>query len=493
MSFSEQDFNNKINQGNNFVIWEEIPTDLITPVSCLMNVSEHNKYYCLFESVTGGEKKGRYSIVAFDPDIVWKCEKKKSFISNDSGKSYKKIPEANVFISLKDFIHKSKIDLPKELPDMAAGIFGFIGYDMVKLMEETLPDNKPAHIDIPDGVYFRPKVIVIFDNIIDKAYLVTPIYQDNNHYNCDYNSIRARMEGVKDVVMSTSSKKSKAKKPHQEINFKSHISKDEFFNMVNKSIDYIKRGDIFQIVPSRRFSADFNLKPTSFYRSLRSLNPSPYLFFLNIDNFSIVGSSPEILVKVEGEDVTLRPLAGTRRRSSNKKEDQALEEDLLSDKKELAEHLMLLDLGRNDVSRVTEAGSVKVTDKMTIERYSHVMHIVSNVSGKLSKEHDYMDALIASFPAGTVSGAPKIRAMEIIDEIEPEKRQFYAGTVGYFSATGNLDTCIALRTALIKGNKIFVQAGAGVVYDSQPENEYIETENKAMALIKAAKQAINYE
>jgi len=279
---------------------------------------------------------------------------------------------------------------------------------------------------------------------------------------------------------------------NNDIEFTSHLSKEQFFDIVERSIEYIKAGDIFQIVPSRRFSADYHLNPLAFYRSLRSLNPSPYLFFFQVDDFSIIGSSPEILVKVEDKKVTIRPLAGTRKRGATDAEDIELATDLMADKKELSEHLMLLDLGRNDIGRVAKKSTVKVTEQMEVEKYSHVMHIVSNVEGELKEDKDCMDALIAGFPAGTVSGAPKIRAMQIIDGLEQEKRQFYSGTVGYFSATGNLDTCIALRTALIKDNKIYLQAGAGVVYDSIAENEYAETENKAMALIKAAKDAIKY-
>lgn len=492
MPNNKEYFQKKLNEGKNFVVWEELPTDTITPVSCLMNLSENNKYYCLFESVTGGETKGRYSIIAFDPDILWKCEEGKTFISGDSGESFEQEEGNDVFANLKGLVNKSKIEMPPELPDMSAGIFGFMGYDMVKLMED-LPDKNPANIDIPDSIYFRPRIVIVFDNVIDKAFLVHSVYKEKEAFNYDFDSVSSKIDEVKNNILQPNTKVQNHQKKSHDINFESHISKEDFCNMVDKCIEYIKAGDIFQIVPSRRFSADYELSPISFYRSLRSLNPSPYLFLLHMDNSTMVGSSPEILVKVEDGEVTIRPLAGTRKRGNNEQEDKELEDDLLSDKKELAEHLMLLDLGRNDVGRVAVPGSIEVSDKMTIERYSHVMHIVSNVSGKMSKENDYMDALIAGFPAGTVSGAPKIRTMEIIDEIETEKRQFYAGTVGYFSATGNLDTCIALRTALIKDKKIYVQAGAGVVYDSIPENEYLETENKAMALIKAAREAINYE
>lgn len=491
MPINKQDFLNKKKENSNFVIWERINTDTITPVSCLLNIAAKYNHYCLFESVTGGEKKGRYSILAFDPDMIWKCENKTSYISKqESLKDFDEIDNQNIFSSLKNFIRASKMDLPDELPDMSSGIFGFMGYDMVKLME-NLPDDNPANIDIPDGVYFRPKTTIVFDNITDRAFLSFSIYKDSN---LSFEEFQEYVDNTKNSIFSNNSQFKYSSINEEEIDFNSHVSRQEFDDMVNKSIEYIKAGDIFQIVPSRRFSADFKRKPTSFYRSLRSLNPSPYLFILNIEDYAIIGSSPEILVKAHNGEITVRPLAGTRKRGKNEEEDKNLEKDLLNDKKEIAEHLMLLDLGRNDVGRVCKAGSISVSEQMTIERYSHVMHIVSNVSGLLDdNKYDYMDALIAGFPAGTVSGAPKIRAMEIIDEIEAEKRQFYAGTVGYFSATGNMDTCIALRTALIKDNKIYVQAGAGVVYDSIPENEYLETENKAMALIKASKQAISYE
>jgi anthranilate synthase component 1 len=490
MNLDKKTFEQEKKNGKNFVVWKKVISDTITPVSALINVSEIHDFYCLFESVTGGETRGRYSILAFDPDILWKCDNKQAYIKSHNSHDFVKDDKA-VFESLKSIIDKSKIDIPEDIPNMAAGLFGYMGYDMVKIME-NIPDKNPKNIDIPDGLYFRPKVVIVFDNISDVSYIVYSYYI--NSEDKSYEDVSDYIKNLEEEVLVSKikPKKDTNNAKNFEVNFKSNTTQEEFHKMVERSISYIKSGDIFQIVPSRRFVSNYSLSPISFYRSLRSINPSPYLFFLNVENFSIIGSSPEILVKLEDGEVTVRPLAGTKMRGENLKEDLQLEKELLADEKEKAEHLMLLDLGRNDVSRVTEPGSLKITEKMNVERYSHVMHLVSNVSGKIKEGLTSMDALIAGFPAGTVSGAPKIRAMEIIEELEKEKRQFYAGTVGYFSATGEMNTCIALRTALIKDNKIFLQAGAGVVYDSIPENEYIETENKAMALIKAAKMSINY-
>ncbi|MDX1949662.1 MAG: anthranilate synthase component I [Rickettsiales bacterium] len=482
---------------NNQIFFKKISSDLFTPVSLLQKFS-YQKYFSLFESVTGGEKRGRFSILAFMPDKIWICKDGKVFEGNEQENFSLKLIETNkknIFSSLRSFYNQSKIDKKcfYNLPSSASGLFGFIGYDMVKYMED-LPDEKPSEIDIPDALYYRPKISIVIDNILDVAYICTPVFYDEKiPAENAYNSANERiLEIISEIQKPLEIKKNQPKISDEKFSYSANINQAEYAKLVQKAIEYIKAGDIFQVVASRRFNCDFNLPPESFYRSLRSINPSPYLFYLKLDDFVISGSSPEILVKLENEIVTIRPIAGTRKRGVTKQQDLELEQDLLQDEKEIAEHLMLLDLGRNDVGKVAQKGSVVVTEKMFVEKYSHVMHIVSNVEGKIAENKDFLDCLIAGFPAGTTSGAPKIRAMEIIDELEPCKRQFYAGTIGYFSSNGDMDTCIALRTALLKDNKIFIQSGGGIVYDSTEEGEFLETENKAKALLKAVENAKNY-
>ncbi len=495
MNLTREEFYKKYNAGKNFFLFETIPSDLYTPVLTLKKVSKLSPYHLLFESVTGGEKKGRYSIVALDPDLIWICENEKAKVSRDLN-HFEVVADSKdkVFDSLRKIQKQSRIEENKDLPPMAAGLFGFLGYDMVRLMEK-LPSKNKASISMPDSLMFRPRVVIVFDNIKDKLFVILPIYVDkNDRADVLYKETCDRLTRVVNVIKSNDlDDEDEEKKPKQgKIEFKSNIEKEKYYEIVKKAKEYICAGDIFQIVPSRRFVANFKLPSIAFYRALRSLNPSPYLFYLKLGNFCIAGSSPEILVKLKDKKVTIRPIAGTRKRGRDEAEDLQLEKDLLADKKEIAEHLMLLDLGRNDVGICAKAGTVKVTENMKVERYSHVMHIVSNVEGEIEEGKDFFDALKAGFPAGTVSGAPKVRAMEIIEELEEERRQFYAGAVGYISYNGDMDMAIALRTALIKDNKIYLQAGGGVVYDSSPQAEFQETENKAMALVKAAEAAKNY-
>lgn len=494
MNLSREDFYKKYNAGKNFFLYETIPSDLYTPVLTLKKISKLSPFHLLFESVTGGEKKGRYSILALDPGLIWMCDNNKAKISRDLN-HFEVVADTkeNIFDSLRKIQKESKIEKNKELPPMAAGLFGFLGYDMVRLMEK-LPEKNKSNINIPDSLLFRPRVVVVFDNIKDKLFVILPIYVDkNDRADVVYKEVSDRLARVVNIIKSNDLDDDDEKKPKQsKIEFKSNTEKEKYCSLVEKAKEYIRAGDIFQVVASRRFVANFKLPPISFYRALRSLNPSPYLFYLNLGNFCVTGSSPEILVRLKDKKVTIRPIAGTRKRGETEIEDTNLEKELLADKKEIAEHLMLLDLGRNDVGRCAKPGTVKVTENMQVERYSHVMHIVSNVEGEIEEGKDFLDALKAGFPAGTVSGAPKIRAMEIIEELEEERRQFYAGAVGYISHTGDMDMAIALRTALIKDNKLYLQAGGGIVYDSLPEGEFQETENKAMALIKAAEQAKNY-
>lgn len=489
------EFKKKYEKGIPQLLWTDFVSDMETPVSAMKKLAHFSPYHLLFESVEGGEKRGRYSIIALSPDAVWKSENGKAFVNYD----FEKNPESfvtdktPVFDSLRKFLGKAKLDIPQELPPMASGIFGYMAYDMVRMMED-IPDKNPDNIGIPDSFYMRPQIVIVFDSVKDVANIIATIHPNKSEAKIAYEKAKKR---IGDIINSLKKQVPEDEGYSRDIyttpaSFKSHTDRDEYHEMVNAAKEYIKAGDIFQVVPSRRLSRDFPFSPFAFYRSLRTMNPSPYLFYLNFSEFSLIGSSPEILVRLKEDVVTIRPIAGTRKRGKTEQEDIALEKELLADGKELSEHLMLLDLGRNDVGRVAKPGTVRVTEKMIIERYSHVMHIVSNVEGKIRKDMDAIDALIAGFPAGTVSGAPKIRAMEIIDELESERRSFYGGTVGYFSANGDMDTCIALRTGLIKDGKLYVQAGGGVVADSDPEAEFQETQNKANALIFAAEKAVKF-
>jgi anthranilate synthase component I len=394
--------------------------------------------------------------------------------------------------ALRSLLAESAIKLGDNAPPMAAGVFGYLGYDAVRWME-NLPDQNPDVLGLPDSIMIRPTVMAIFDSVKDEVTITSPVYvQKGVTAKAAYARANQRISDVVDALdrpLNMALREADALPIKPQV---SNTSPQDYKAMVLKAKDYIAAGDIFQVVLSQRFETEFTLPPFSLYRSLRRVNPSPFLYYLNFDNFAVVGSSPEILVRVREGKVSIRPIAGTRPRGATPTEDKALADELLADPKELAEHLMLLDLGRNDVGRVAEIGSIKVTDKFILEYYSQVMHIVSNVEGRLDQKHDVIDALIAGFPAGTVSGAPKVRAMQIIDELERHKRGVYAGCVGYFSADGEMDTCIVLRTAIVKDGKMYVQAGAGVVADSVPENEHQECVNKAKALFRAAEEAVRF-
>lgn len=465
-------FESAFKAGKNQLVYEKISADMFTPVSAMLGLKDKFEYSLLLESVHGGENRGRYSIIALGKHSLWEANYDKE----------------NALADLKKLIRETVIDIPDSLPPMSYGLFGYIGYDAVRLFEKV-PDSNPDELGIPDIMLFVPKVVLVFDSVKDDLFIICPVYASGSA-KISYKRAKEIIEGIKNSLYKKTTAKPNPRRKHA-IDFKSNCTREEYYGMVNKAKEYIKAGDIFQLVPSQRFTSDFKLPPFAFYRSLRHMNPSPFLFYLQMKDFCMVGSSPEILVRLRDEKVTIRPIAGTRKRGANETEDAELAADLLADKKEVAEHLMLLDLGRNDVGRVAKGGSVKVTERMIIEYYSHVMHIVSNVEGQIAPGKDAVDALAAGFPAGTVSGAPKIRAMEIIDELEKVKRKFYAGAVGYF-AGDQMDTCIALRTALIKDGKIYLQAGGGVVADSDPEAEYQETLNKAKALMRAAEEAGNY-
>ena len=480
------------------VVWTTLVADLETPVSAFLKIGggrskNPSAMSFLLESVEGGEVRGRYSIIGLAPDIVFRVNGRRAEINRQPQSDPDAFAPADAapLPALRALIAESGIALPEALPPMAAGVFGYLGYDMVRLMEDSLSAPGPDPIGIPDAILVRPTIVIAFDAVEDTITIVTPV-RPQAGINAQAAHARAveRLSAIVDALDRPLDKS--AVESHAgplAVTPRSNTSPDEFKRMVLRAKEYIVAGDIFQVVLSQRFEVPFALPPFALYRALRRVNPSPYLFFLDFGGFAVAGSSPEILVKTGGGTVTIRPVAGTRRRGATPHEDKALEEELLADPKERAEHLMLLDLGRNDVGRVAEIGTVEVTDQFFIERFSQVMHIVSNVEGKLRADRDALDALAAGFPAGTVSGAPKVRAMQIIDELEKDKRSLYAGCVGYFSAGAEMDTCIVLRTALVKDGVMYVQAGAGIVADSDPEFEQQECINKAKALFRAAEEA----
>ena len=489
---SESEFSQRYARGEAQVVWTTLVADLETPVSAFLKLGGGKAMSFLLESVEGGEIRGRHSIIGIEPDLVWRANGTRAEINRNARGRPDAFAACNEhpLEALRALIKESRIKLPDVLPPMAAGVFGYLGYDTVRLMEELPPPN-PDPVGIPDAVMLRPTIVVVFDAVKDTITVVTPVRPEKDvDARGALNRAVERLNRVVDSLDRPLDKSiADADAGPLEVPPTSNTSADEFRAMVLRAKDYIAAGDAFQSVLAQRFEAPFSLPAFSLYRALRRTNPSPYLYFLDFGGFAVAGSSPEILVKVSGDTVTIRPLAGTRRRGDTPHEDKALEEELLADPKECAEHLMLLDLGRNDVGRVAEVGTVTVTDQFFVERYSHVMHIVSNVEGKLAADKDALDALAAGFPAGTVSGAPKVRAMEIIDELEKEKRGLYAGCVGYFSAAGEMDTCIVLRTALVKDGTMYVQAGAGIVADSDPALEQQECINKAKALFRAAEEA----
>jgi anthranilate synthase component 1 len=489
---SEDAFAAHYTRGVAQVVWTTLVADLETPVSAFLKLGGGKAMSFLLESVEGGAVRGRYSIIGLEPDLVWRSQDGAAAINRHARTKPDAFEPCTAppLEALRALIAESRIALPDALPPMAAGVFGYLGYDMVREMEH-LPAVKPDPVGIPDAVMVRPTLIVVFDAVKDAMTVVTPVRPERG---VDAKAALARaMERLAAVVDALDRPLDKSLAEYVEgplhVTPQSNTTPQDFAGMVARAKEYIAAGDAFQIVLAQRFEAPFTLPPFSLYRALRRTNPSPYLYFLDFGTYAIAGSSPEILVKAAGDTVTIRPLAGTRPRGASPHEDKALEEELLADPKERAEHLMLLDLGRNDVGRVATIGTVTVTDQFFVERFSHVMHIVSNVEGKLDPKYDALDALAAGFPAGTVSGAPKVRAMQIIDELEKDKRGLYAGCVGYFSAAGEMDTCIVLRTALVKDGKMNVQSGAGIVADSNPASEQQECVNKAKALFRAAEEA----
>ena len=448
----------------------------------LINNFLEEKNSFIFESVEKGKIKGRYTIFGKNPDKVWEFNNNQSYIIRKNKKIKLKDKPSNL---IEKIIEDFKFETPKNLPKICSLISGYFSYDSIRYIEK-IPNNCKNDLQLPDVRLLRPRTLVIHDNLKKEIFYISNIFQDEKitNYKKKYNEIQSDL--FKLYIQSSIKKiDKKIIKNSNNIKVKSNTSKNKFLSMVNKAKKYIKLGDIFQVVLSQRFEAKLTKKPIDIYKKLRITNPSPFMFFFNFNDFQIIGASPEILVRLRNNKITVRPIAGTRPRGKSIKEDRFYEKDLLRDKKELSEHLMLLDLGRNDAGKVSKINTVRVTESFIIEKYSHVMHIVSNVVGEYNKKFSKFKSLLAGFPAGTVSGAPKIRAMEIIDELETTKRKVYAGGIGYFSANGEFDTCIALRTAVAKKDKFYVQAGAGIVADSKPLKEYEETVNKAKALINA--------
>jgi len=480
------------------VVATTLISDLETPVSAMMKLVGGEALSFLLESVEGGKIRGRYSFLGMRPDLIWRCYGNRAEINRTAladAKTFAPCPVGEAkgtLASFRSIWAESRIDMPAGLPPMAAGLVGYLGYDAVRLAEK-IPDTNPDQIGAPDGQFIRPTIIAVFDTIEDEVTIVTPVWPAKGVTpEQAYEAALSRLGRVLDDFDRAVPHRQTATELTDLPDPVSNMTAEQFMAIVERGKEYVLAGDVFQVVLSQRYSVPFDLPPLALYRALRRINPSPFLFFQDFGDFSIIGSSPELLVRLRDGKVTIRPLAGTRPRGKNAAEDKRLAEDLLSDPKELAEHLMLLDLGRNDVGRVSKVGTVKVTEQMETEFYSHVMHISSNVEGEIDPKWDAIDALLAGFPAGTVSGAPKVRAMEIIDELETVRRGIYAGCIGYFGADGDMDTCIALRTAVLKDKTLYMQAGAGVVADSDPASENQECRNKAMALVRAAQEAVRY-
>ena len=478
-----KDFKFRHQRNLNQIIYTSIKTKNDNEVLNLIDNFLNEKNSFIFESVEKGKIKGRYTIFGKNPDKIWEFNNKNSYLIKDNiKKKIKGDPDKIIESLIEDF----KFKTPSNLPPICSLISGYFSYDSIRYIE-NIPNKCKDDLKLPDVRLLRPRTVIIHDNLKKKIFYIINVFKDEviKNYKDRYLEIENQINDL--LIQSSLTKIEKKIVYKNEIKVKSNTTKSKFLTMVNKAKSYIKIGDIFQVVLSQRFEAKLSKKPLDIYKKLRVTNPSPFMYFFNFDDFQIIGASPEILVRLRDNKITVRPIAGTRPRGKNTQEDNFYAKDLLKDKKELSEHLMLLDLGRNDAGKVSKIDTVKVTESFIIEKYSHVMHIVSNVIGIYNKRYSKFKSLLAGFPAGTVSGAPKIRAMEIIDELETTKRKVYAGGIGYFSANGEFDTCIALRTAVAKNNKFYVQAGAGIVADSNPIKEYEETINKAKALLNALK------
>jgi anthranilate synthase component 1 len=478
-----KDFKFQHKRNKNQIIYTSRKTRDDREVLNLIDNFLNKKNSFIFESVEKGKIRGRYTIFGKNPDKIWEFNNKNSYLITKNNK--KKITGDPDKI-IEKIIEEFKFKTPSGLPSICSLISGYFSYDSIRYIEK-IPNKCKDDLKLPDVRLLRPRTLVIHDNLKKKIFYIINIFNDEkiSNYKVKYLEIKSEINDL--LIQASIEKNSSYKNKKTNIKVKSNTSKNKFLKMINKAKKYIKIGDIFQVVLSQRFEAKLSKKPLEIYKKLRVTNPSPFMYFFNFEDFQIIGASPEILVRLRDNRITVRPIAGTRPRGKNSKEDNFFAKDLLHDKKELSEHLMLLDLGRNDAGKVSKIGTVKVTESFIIEKYSHVMHIVSNVMGVYNKKFSKFKSLLAGFPAGTVSGAPKIRAMEIIDELETTRRKVYAGGIGYFSANGEFDTCIALRTAVAKNKKFYVQAGAGIVADSNPIKEYEETVNKAKALLNALK------
>ncbi len=493
-SFGIEAAEQALDAGEPALIWRKQVADTETPVSAALKLMVAERGDFLLESVEGGETRGRHSLIGLSPDLVFRADDRKAAINSQWLTDREAFVEeqAESLDALRTLVKRCQMDVPDGLPSALACLVGYFGYETIGLVEK-LPRAPQSELDLPDMLFVRPTVIVIFDRLADEMYLVAPVWPETSgNARSKISSAEDRLDEVERQMANpvpSSAAEPQGLNP-DDLAFEAKLQPDQYKNMVLSAKDYIEAGDIFQVVLAQRFTAPFALPPVELYRALRRINPSPFLFFLDLPGFALIGSSPEILVRARNGEVTIRPIAGTRPRGANATEDKINRDSLLADPKERAEHLMLLDLGRNDVGRVSSANSVEVTDSYTVEFYSHVMHIVSNVVGKLTPDKDALDALFAGFPAGTVSGAPKVRACEIIAELEPETRGAYAGGVGYFSPDGSMDSCIVLRTGIVKDGTLHVQAGAGIVADSDPAYEQRECEAKSGALLAAAKEAV---
>ena len=487
-------FRSSYDAGRGTLVWTTGVADLETPVGAFLKLAHGRPNSFLLESIEGGSARSRYSIIGMDPDLVWRCRGGRAEVNRHARSApHAFVPDDRPALdSLRALIQEAQLDLPDHLPPMLGGLVGYLGYDMVRLMER-LPDKNTDSVGLPEAILIRPTVFAVFDNVKDELTLAAPIYpQPGVSAEAAWDQAQAALAQADAALMRPLPHAAPPVALPPQPEPQSNLTKAEFMAIVDRMKEYIAAGDAFQVVPSQRFTVPFALPPFALYRALRRINPAPFLFFLDFGGFAVVGSSPEVLVRLRDGTVTLRPLAGTRPRGTTPEHDRQLEAELLADPKERAEHLMLLDLGRNDVGRVAELGSVRVTESFAIERFSHVMHISSTVEGRLRPELDALDALVGGFPAGTLTGAPKIRAMEIIEELEPTRRGIYAGCIGYFAANGTMDTCIGLRTAVVKDGTMYVQAGGGVVADSTPEGEWEETRQKSRALFRAAEEAVRF-
>ncbi len=485
-----EEFKEKSKQGNLIPVYKEVLADLDTPVSAYMKMCG-GEYSFLLESVEGGEKWARYCFLGFDPSVIISIKGNEVVVEKNGQAKSILITQGNPLVGLKDILARYQPVDVEGLPRFSGGAVGFVSYDMVRSFED-LPEDTVDDLQVPDARFVITDTLLIFDNVAQTIKIVSNAHVDNENIEESYNQAVKNIDAIEKKLRTTlpvDVNNKNSSKTDSLNRIESNFKKEHFINSVQKIKNYILEGDVIQVVLAQRLKFNISKDPFTIYRALRSINPSPYMYYLKFGDLEIVGSSPEILVRLEGDKIEVRPIAGTRKRGQSEEEDQALENDLLNDEKELAEHIMLVDLGRNDVGRVAKTNSVSVNEKFTIERYSHVMHIVSNVQGELKQGLDGYDVLAATFPAGTLSGAPKVRAMEIIEELEPTRRGLYGGAVGYISFNGNMDTAIAIRTLLIKNKTAYLGVGAGIVADSIAENEFEETMNKGKALLKAIELA----